>query len=187
MTDKSDITPEVLRQLLRYDPETGKLFWQERGREWFNASATRSRSHNCNAWNSRFAGKAALTADHICGYLHGAILGHTFTAHRVAMAVFHGEFPCMVDHINGDKKDNRSINLRAVTKRENMKNTKKRSDNESGVVGVSWYAATDKWEAFINSSDGRVRLGYFAEKGDAITARKSAEVEYGYHPNHGRS
>lgn len=77
MATRADITPELLRQLLRYEPETGKLFWRLRSREYF------STENRFLSWNALYAGKEALTADTGAGYRHGAVLCHLFKAHRV--------------------------------------------------------------------------------------------------------
>ncbi len=63
-----DITPATLRQLLRYDPEKGDLFWRERGPEWFAAGNTSPQAVS-TVWNKRHAGKKALTYRGPCGHL----------------------------------------------------------------------------------------------------------------------
>jgi len=185
--DKQDLTPpETIRKLLEYNPATGKLFWRERSTEFFN-DGKRSAETACRCWNARHAGKEAFTADHGDGYRHGRILDRVYFAHRVIWALTHGEWPVdQIDHINGVKDDNRIKNLRAVTHQENSKNQKLRDTNTSGHVGVCWYEQTRKWQARIRVNGRCVHLGYFVRKDDAIDARKAAEVEYDYHPNHGR-
>jgi hypothetical protein len=136
------------------------------------------------AWNTKYPGTPALNAKHGAGYRHGAIFGKNVLAHRAAWAITHGEWPSdQIDHVNGDPADNRLENLRVVTSRQNSMNMKANSRNSSGVMGVSWNKANDKWRAHIAGKT----LGDFRCKDDAIRARKQAEEKLGYHPNHGRA
>jgi hypothetical protein len=91
-----------------------------------------------------------------------------------------------IDHINGDRSDNRIENMRAVTRQENLKNTKRRCDNASGVIGVYQRKDTGRWCSYVNSNGKRINLGCFNNKTDAIAVRKAAETEHGFHSNHGR-
>lgn len=182
---KSLPSPELLRKLLRYEPDTGKLFWRERTPDMF-VSECRDAQNSCSAWNSKFSNKEAFTS--ICrGYKSGAIFGKNYRAHRVIWAIFYGKWPKgQIDHINGLRSDNRIENLRDVTNEENHKNMKIRSDNSSGVMGVFFYKSRKKWEAYIKADGRKKHLGYFASIDEAIDARRDAEKEYGYHENHGR-
>ena len=62
MANKPIPSPEALRQLLSYDPKTGKLFWKERGPEWFRDTEGRTAQHACKNWNARYAGEEAFTS-----------------------------------------------------------------------------------------------------------------------------
>ena len=186
MSAKSLPSPELLRQLLRYDPDTGKLYWRERDVSFFNSTEGRSANHACAQWNSRFAGKEALTADNGAGYNQGCIFGKVYKAHRVIWAMVYGEWIDEVDHIEGTRNDNRLAKLRDGSNGQNRKNTKLPRNNTSGAIGISWAKNINKWKAYINFDGKRIGLGYFDDINDAIFARKSAEAEYGYHPNHGR-
>ena len=178
-------TPEELRKLLRYEPDTGKLYWLERSAELFE-DGKRSAEHNCAVWNGRFANKEAFTSVDGDGYKKSRIFSRDFRAHRVAWVIYYGEWPHEIDHINGVRDDNRLENLRSVSHAENCKNQKLPSDNTSGVIGVCWYKPTRKWIAQIRANGRQVNLGYFVKKDDAIAARKAAEVKYNFHSNHGR-
>jgi len=105
-----------------------------------------------------------------------------YYTHRLIWKLLYGEDPEEIDHINGNRSDNRITNLRSVCHYENMRNSKQYSGNTSGVTGVSWCKDRPKWRAGIG---GKV-LGDFDRFEDAVAARKQAEKEYGYHPNHGR-
>jgi len=100
-------------------------------------------------------------------------------------AMVNGEWPDgEIDHINGDRSDNRISNLRVVTHRENAMNRSRRSDNASGVTGV--HKCGSKWRATIKTSDGYKCLGLHSTIEDAARVRYLAERAHGYHANHGR-
>lgn len=83
-----------------------------------------------------------------------------------------------VDHISGDKLDNSLKNLRFATPSENGMNKIIRSNNTSGVPGVSFIKTTGKWRARINLNQKEIRLGHYKSFEDAVKARKQAEIEY---------
>jgi len=103
-------------------------------------------------------------------------------AHRVAWALHYGEWPKHeIDHINGNKRDNRIQNLRDVPHLLNQRNRGLRADNTSGADGVSWMKA-GFWRVTVAGK----YLGIFKDFEAAVAARKSAEQAHGYHVNHGR-
>jgi len=154
--------PELLRKLLRYEPETGKLFWRERTPEMFTATEKRSAEHKCSNWNSRWSEKEALTADNGSGYLCGNIFGRLYRAHRVIWAMQTGACPVHhIDHVDGNPSNNRMENLREATHGENSYNRGRQNNNTSGYKGVSWSATNKKWRAQIVKNGKRRHLGYF--------------------------
>lgn len=180
-----ELTAEIARTLLRYEPETGRLFWRKRDAKWF-VSGARSAEHKCNNWNSIFAGKEAFTAK-TEGYRNGRIFNRKYHAHRIIWLIAHGHFPeHHIDHQNGNRSDNRIANLREVTRQENQKNLRLPSHNKSGICGVCWNAQRGKWLASITVNRKNKFIGHFTDKEEATAARKRAEEEYGYHQNHGR-
>ena len=167
--------PEYLRQRLRYDPETGKLYW--RGHESMSAS-----------WNARWDGRGAFTARNSSGYLTGQIDARPHKAHRIVWAIVTGAWPeGHIDHIDHDKGNNRFENLRDVSRSENARNMPMSSSNTSGVTGVGWYPKTQKWRAHIDVNGRSVSLGHFARFDDAVAARVAAETDFAFHSNHGRN
>lgn len=114
------------------------------------------------------------------GYVDIEIFGVTFRAHRLAWLAVHGEFPaCEIDHINGDKTDNRIANLRAVTTAENCQNQHgARRNSTSGVRGV--YRNQGKWQAAITVQRRRINLGRYERLEDAERAYLDAKKVY--HP-----
>lgn len=188
MTTRDLPSPENLRQLLRYDPATGKLYWLPRAVEMFNdmrLSDGRWRKAEvvCHWWNTRFAGKEALTSRIQSGYPSGAVGKKYVAAHRAAWCLHYGEWPSgFIDHINGDRADNRIGNLRVVDNRTNCKNQKMRSTNTSGAMGVRWHRTKRRWDVSI----GTRFVGSSADKVEAIAMRRAAEEAEGYHATHGR-
>ncbi len=180
-------SPGLLRKLLRYEPDTGKLFWRERTPDMFEGGLYSS-ERSCRAFNTRHADKEAFTSDSFDGYKQGMTLGKAYQAHRIVWALHYGEWPeGQIDHINGIRDDNRIVNLRVVSNSENCKNQKLRSTNTSGHLGVSWHKPTGRWQAYIQTS-GRINyLGIFKDFEEAVKVRKEAEEKYGYHENHGRN
>jgi len=182
----ADLTFAQVNELLKYDPETGNLFWRERSPDMFT-DGEQSAERHCSWWNSRYSGKDAFTARDRGGYLSGTIFGRAYKAHRVIWLLHSGEWPeDDIDHINGDQTDNRLENLRSVSAAENMKNQRIYSNNTSGVAGVSWDKKRGKWRSHIMSNGHQKSLSRFARLEDAIAVRKTAEIDYGFHKNHGR-
>lgn len=161
MARKALPSPEVLRQLLRYEADTGKLFWLPR-------------SGN-QRWNSLHAGNEAFTSTGSHGYKRTTIFGNVYVAHRVAWAIQTGQWPTHeIDHVSGERSDNRWANLREATKSQNMHNSRKRKNNTSGAKGVSWDKGAGKWMAFITVNRKRHNLGRFKNIADAAEAYKAA-------------
>jgi len=166
------ITPEYIRKILAYDPETGNLVWLRRE---LRAGFERIDK----GWNKRFAGCPVAFRRHRHG--HGQIEIHckNFMLHRVAWVHYYGEWPRgHLDHINGDPSDNRIRNLREATQSQNMMNAAIRSDNRSGVKGVSWSKKEMRWYAYINKNKKMISLGRYESLEDAIVARLNGEKIY---------
>jgi len=171
---------ETLRKLLRYDGDTGRLFWLPR-----DSSEPRSAW-----WQSMYADKEALTSLSD-GYRCGIIKGKTYKAHRVIWAMHFGYWPdggWEIDHIDGNRTNNRLPNLRLVTRADNCRNRARGARNKSGHVGVAWSPRHNSWYAHIGIGNRKTKtLGYFKSIDDAVHARKAAEIQFGFHSNHGRS
>lgn len=178
----ANLTYAQVAAVLKYDPETGKLWWLERPAELFKCA------RHAAAWNGKWAGREAFTAKVSKGYLSGFIFGKSYRAHRVAWLLFHGFWPVdQIDHLDGNPQNNRIKNLRAVTERENSKNRRMSSANSSGVSGVNWDRITQKWHARIGVDGASIHLGFFSDKTEASAARRDAEAKYGFSVRHGTS
>lgn len=170
------ITPDVLRRLLRFDPDTGKLFWL-----WCDAVSVQR--------NGQYAGKEALNTRGHDGYCKGKVMGVTLLAHRVIWAIVYGRWPeHYIDHINMVRSDNRLSNLREATRSENGCNRPAPKNNISGVKGVDWNKTAGKWQARIRKDGKSKRLGLFDTVSDAAMAYSAAAAElHGEFANYGGS
>jgi hypothetical protein len=186
--NRDKISPEILRKIISYDPESGKLFWLTRPVDMFNDTIGRTKEQACPIWNGRFAGKEAFTAYDGCGYRMGLAFGVSFRAHIVCWAVHNGQWPLhQIDHVNGIRDDNRIINLRDVPQSENGKNQKMPSHNTSGKIGVYLSPTSGKWCAAIRVGRKKEHLGTFDTFEQAASAREMAAARYQFHQNHGRA
>lgn len=178
-------TPERLRKLLRYEPDTGLFFWRERTPEDFSEKQ-RSKQHRCNTWNRRYAGKVAFSANINGGYLVGSVDALQFRSHRAAWAMYYGEWPNgNIDHRNGDTSDNRIKNLRNGSQSQNSRNCRLRKDSSSGHTGVHWHKAAGKWMVHGVGDGRRVYLGLFTDLDEAVTARREFNRKNAYSDRHG--
>lgn len=174
------ISQSELKELLRYDPETGNFTWKERGPELF------SRNGDSDRWNTRHAGKIAGNWNKTIGYIAIYINNKPHYAHRLAFLYMTGRCPEEVDHDNGVRHDNRWLNLIDSDKAGNTKNRGMQKNNTSGVNGVSWNRKLGKWYAYIQVNSKTKTIGYFHDIEDAVKARRSANQKYGFNKNHGR-
>lgn len=167
MTTES-LTQTRLKELLRYDPDTGFFTWLV------------SRGGAKAGDTIRFVGNS--------GYLRTMIDGSNYLVHRLVFLYTTGMFPSMeIDHIDGDKTNNKWENLRHVNRVENTRNKRLSDRSLSGVHGVLWRADQQAWRVTITIYYKDIPLGHYKNIFDAAAARKSAELKYGYHANHGRS
>lgn len=112
------------------------------------------------------------------GYRKIDIYGMRLYAHRIVWLIFYGSEPDgFVDHINGNRSDNRISNLRIVTVTQNAWNSKMRRNNTSGVKGVSWHSPSGKWIARIRVCGKRKSIGSFDNIEDAKVAINKARLE----------
>lgn len=178
----------LLRRLFICDPQSGKLIWRERP-NWMFAPNNFSgkRETNARRWNKVHAGREALTSVGTHGYRNGSIFATWHLAHRIIWTMANGRWPEEdIDHIDGNRLNNAISNLRSVSRQENTKNLSRRPLNTSGVPGVIWNKRSRKWRASIKVSGKFIYLGHFENLEAAALARKIAEAQYGFHPNHGR-
>jgi hypothetical protein len=143
-----------------YDPETG-TFTRTRsvGRHGCHKAGTIARARNSHGY----------TVIRVDGVLHGA--------HRLAWLYHHGEWPNVIDHINGDRSDNRIANLRNVTQTENMQNIRSAPANsKSGLLGAHRFGRSKKWTARIRINGVGTRIGSFDTAEEAHAAYMAAKA-----------
>lgn len=180
MTDLTEDDKRRLRETVRYEPDTGFLFWRRRPRSHFTDS------NRMNAFNNRFAGKRITSR--ASGYIVFETMGFSLRGHRVAWFLQTGDFPTgFIDHINHDRSDNRWVNIRQVTPAENTRNTNLYRTNSSGISGVNWSGRDRRWHASISIKGKNTYIGSFEYFWDACCARKSVEAQLGFHKNHGKN
>ncbi len=164
-----------------------KMLTQARAHELFEYDPEFGTFKRLIRVSNAMPGAPAGTVHKATGYTQIRADGRLYLAHRVAFLMMNGRFPeHEVDHINGDRSDNRWANLREVTRTENSRNHALDARNKSGVYGVCWRETHSKWEAVISAGSKRMRLGMHDDFFEAVCARKSAEVRHQFHDNHGR-
>jgi hypothetical protein len=155
------ITQNEIKKLIKYDPLTGYVI--------FLSTNERKVTKTKKEYNLIY------------------LLGKTYIEHRIIWVYMTGSHPRgQIDHINGIRDDNRFKNLRDVTNQENHRNKTLLSNNKSGVTGVAWSQLRNTFRSSITVDLKHVHLGYFNNLLDACCSRKSSELKYGFHENHGR-
>lgn len=163
------IDPNVIIKLVSYDKETGDMTWAKRKISFFKSE------RSMRTWNTKYSGMRTMNTVHNQGYLCGKILGKSLLAHRVAWVIAYGDWPKgEIDHINGDRTDNRIKNLRDVGREDNARNCAMRRDNTSGHVGVHFNKRHGTWAATV----GGKHIGSYSTKEDAIAARSESQIDY---------
>jgi hypothetical protein len=153
----------LIIEMLRYDPIEGTFKWFIRPSQ---------------------GTKAGDEAGYVCkihGYRKIRVKGRDYYANKIAIFLATGVWPSgEVDHINGDKSDDRLCNLRVVTHQQNMWNQKIRADSQTGYKGVSFDKRSGKYRAHIRSNGKRIHLGIFSTAEVAHKAYMvAALVNYG--------
>lgn len=149
---------ELIKSMLRYDPATGDLYWTD-------------------VQTKAFRGKKAGTLD-AHGYINLSIKRKRYKAHRVAWLLTYGTWPNgEIDHIDGDKLNNRIENLREATSQLNKWNHwKPQSNNVIGLRGVC--KIRNKFKAEIRVDRKRIHIGVFETPDLAHQAYLNAKAKY---------
>lgn len=161
-----------LRSVVSYSEDTGEF--------------TRIKTIGRNAIAGSIAGYIKINKKTGKAYRQIKIARIKVMAHRLAWFYVHGVWPDgQIDHEDGDGLNNRISNLRVVTQQVNSRNARLGKRNTSGRVGVYWHNINKKWIAQIVISGKLLVLGRFDNFDQACSARTSAEIEHGFHKNHG--
>ena len=134
------ISATRLRELVKYDPETGLLTWLQ------------------HRWPRYIGTVATMRAN--TGYIVLNLDRKLYSVHRLAWLYVHGEWPNHeIDHINGNRGDNRLCNLRDVPRSHNNQNRRRPGvNNTSGYLGVT-KSESGKWRSMIKANGKRIYLG----------------------------
>ena len=122
--------------------------------------------------------KRAGHLDASSGYDYVRVNKKLRRVHRLIWCMFHGYEPSEIDHINRNRADNRIENLREVSRTQNNYNHPMRTDNTSGVRGVSWNKIKNKWRVYINVEKQRLELGHFKDFDLACLVAEEARDKY---------
>lgn len=162
-----------------YDPDTGNLIWKERPVDHFR---------NNRAWrafNYNYANRVAGHRSKFYGYVVVAVTPmnqerRLIPAHRIIWEMHNGPISgdAFIDHLNGDRDDNRLCNLRLATSAQNARNASIRKDNSSGFKGVGWHSRSKKWIARIRVNGQIINLGSFDDPSVAGSAYDAAAVKH---------
>ena len=117
------------------------------------------------------------------GYVGVVLKGKYFFAHRIIWEMHNGSIPkeFVIDHIDGDRSNNKLENLRLCTFQQNHFNRGKQANNKSGFKGVSWHKQKAKWVAQIKVKGKNKFLGFFNCPEEAYKAYcDNAIIFYGY-------
>lgn len=121
---------------------------------------------------------------HICinssGYAYFTYKGKECFVHRLLMGLpinYDNETKTIVDHINGNRLDNRRNNLRICEKSLNPINCKIYKNNTSGCKGVVWMERLKKWQVMLYYKKQRIYLGIYEDYDEAVRVRKEAELK----------
>ena len=166
-----------LRDILICDSDNGTLIWKPRRSSMFRPGNT-GRDARRDAWNKVHAGAPALVSVKENKYLYGRVCNKNMYAHRVIWAMHHGDWPAgEVDHVNGDRTDNRISNLRDVTHVQNARNVSVRDGRV--FTGIyfdkkwgKWYENVGRNGAFgsecfgmvMKSRNNKYRAGGYSER-----------------------
>lgn len=155
------ISPDEVRRLLAYDPETGVLTWTDR-----------------HSIRIPYAGAVAGTIDAM-GYVLVSIKYRRVRGHTLAWVIQTGRYPDHeIDHINGTRSDNRWVNLREADHCTNMQNLQRaRKDNRTGLLGATSHCGGKYYTAEIRVNSNRYYLGSFPTAEQAHAAYVDAKAK----------
>jgi hypothetical protein len=152
-----EINQKELISLFEY--KDGSLIWKA--------------DHGKNKTMGRIAG--CKTSD---GYTRIRINNRLYLAHRLIWIFHHGYCPKILDHINGKRYDNRIENLRAATRSNNGMNAQLSKKNSSGIKGVSWHKASNKWRVSLSIAGHNTHIGCFDDIDLAILVADEAREKH---------
>lgn len=170
MKYRPDLTQELLKQFVHYDPDSGIL----------------KRTHALDRGHNRYEKEFIPNSITPQGYRQIGIFKTPYLVHRLIFLYMVGRMPNEIDHIDGNRLNNKWPNLREVDSAVNRRNMGIATNNESGVKGVYWYPRYNKWEVTISKSGEHFYLGRYESFDEAVAVRRVAEKDLDFHHNHGK-
>ena len=161
MIIRRQVTIEMLRSMIDYNPDTGAMRWKER--------------------QGRARGRAR--AGQPVGYFKRPyrtinIYGNKLYVHRVAFALANNRWPYPIcDHINGNPDDNRACNLREATPLQSAHNISGHKKSFSGVKGVAWHPKNRRWTTRVMHKGRSYAFGCYATIKEAAQAVRAGREQ----------
>lgn len=150
------LTQERLRILVNYCEQTGVFRWSESAHKPLIGKIAGNPNSN--------------------GYIKFSIGGRTYMAHRLAWLYVYGKWPTnTIDHMDGDRTNNRISNLRDVTQLVNRQNVRRTVSGKDSPLGVTLHKKSQRWQAQIRVHGKSVYLGLFDCKNEAHNAYLAAK------------
>ncbi|MGB0817788.1 MAG: HNH endonuclease signature motif containing protein [Candidatus Puniceispirillaceae bacterium] len=156
-----------LKSVFQYCKHSGKLFWKK------------SVSRKC------VVGKEAGSTVPVSGALRVGLFGCDYLVHRIIWKMHYGTEPPMIDHIDGNPKNNRIENLRKATASINNKNKRRDKRSKTGISGIYFNKNTQNYHARYSVNGKRVHVGYFPTLEEAKKQLNKARKNNGYTERHG--
>jgi len=164
MQSNKTISQEYVKSL--FDYKDGHLYWK------------------VNKTTRNWVGKRVGSP--INGYLSVMVDGKNWMCHRLIYLIHHGYMPSKIDHINNNRSDNRIENLRAADDKQNAHNQVLRSNNVSGIKGVSWNNDRQKWAVRVNHNKKTYqRYVQDLELAELVAIEMRSKL-HGEYANHGK-
>jgi hypothetical protein len=174
---EAEALKHLIPQVLEYVPETGEMRWRFRDASLFEDKKRRSAEHCASNWNARHAGQEAFTTIGGHGYRSGRLQGHGLLLHRVAFVLMTGDWPkALVDHIDGDRLNNRWNNLREASSAQNVRNRRGFS-RTSPYVGVCWNKALQGYMARVYCGGVVHYCGFSKDDPEKLARRRDQKAQ----------
>jgi len=120
------------------------------------------------------------------GYKQTLYKGKIYTIHRIIFLMQHGNLPKFIDHIDGNRTNNRIENLREATHQQNCWNMSFSTRNSSGIKGVSWNKQRKQWIAQVGINGKPMYFGGYKDLELAeLVVQMAREKYHGKYTNHG--
>ena len=159
------LTQEKAHNLFVY--KDGILFWKEKPK--------------CSR---RMDGSLEAGTTTTNGYKKFVFCQKKYYVHQIVFLMHHGYVPDLIDHIDGNTKNNRIENLRESNKSKNACNSKVRSDNKSGCRGVVWHKKAEKWMVQVVKNKKAKYLGLYEDF--ELACLVADEARHLFHGNHAK-